>query len=75
MTRLLLSLSVLALLAACGEEQKPYKAPLPQSGKSDLATPPLFQEQRDALDKAKEAGQVLEQAAKLREEAAEKATR
>lgn len=73
MNKTLLGLSLVLALAACGEEQKPYKPPLPQSGKSDPVTAPLFQDQRAALDKAKEAGQILEQGAKLREETAEKA--
>lgn len=73
MNKILLGLSLVLALVACGEEQKPYKPPMPQSSKSDPLTAPLFQEQREALDKTKEAGQVLEQGAKRREEAAEKA--
>lgn len=75
MNKILLGLMLSVLLTACGEERKPYTPPMPQSGKSDPVSPPLFQEQREALDKAKEAGQMLEQAAKLREEAADKAAR
>lgn len=66
-------LSAAALLAACGEEQKPYQPPLPHSG--EKAAAPLFQPQRDALDAAKGVGQTVEQGAKAREEAAEKAAR
>ena len=65
-------LSALLFIAACGEEQKPYKAPLPQSGGKEAAAP-LFQPQREALDAAKGLGQAVEQGAKDRAEAAAKA--
>jgi predicted small lipoprotein YifL len=65
-------LLALTTLAACGEEQKPYKPPLPHSGANEAA-PKLFQEQREVLDSAKGVGQVLEQGAKERAEAAAKA--
>lgn len=35
-------------LVACGEEKKPYEPPVPHTPAS-----PLFQDQRQALDKAK----------------------
>ncbi len=72
MNRSWIVLSVVILLGACGEEQKPYKAPLPQSGGKETATP-LFQPQREALDAAKGLGQAVEQGAKDRAEAAAKA--
>jgi hypothetical protein len=75
MIRIGIALLLSLLLAACGDEPKPYKPPVPQAGKSDPLGAPLFHEQREALDKAKEAGQMLEQAAKLREEAAQAAGR
>ncbi len=65
-------LPALLLLAACGEEQKPYKPPLPHSGTKEAA-PQLFKEQREALDSAKGVGQTLEQGARERAEAAAKA--
>lgn len=66
--------AALVLLAACGEEPKPYHPPLPQSGEKP-ATPQLFKPQRDALDAAKGLQQSMEQSAKAREEAAESATK
>lgn len=71
MNRSWIVLSAVVLLAACGEEQKPYKPPLPQSGGKEGAV--LFQPQREALDVAKGLGQVVEQGAKERAEAAAKA--
>lgn len=65
---------VAAFLAACGEAQKPYQPPLPHSGEK-AAVPQLFQPQREALDAAKGLGQSVEQSAKAREEAAEKAVK
>lgn len=65
-------LLALSTLAACGEEQKPYQPPLPHSGAKEVA-PKLFQDQREALDSAKGVGQVVEQGAKERAEAAAKA--
>ena len=41
-------------VAACGEEKKPYQAPVPQT-----PTAPLFQNERQALDKAREVEQTL----------------
>lgn len=67
-------LSTVVFLAACGEEQKPYQPPLPHSGEK-VAAPQLFQSQREALDTAKGLGQSIEQSAKAREEAAEKAVK
>ncbi len=75
MSKMWWSLLLSLFLVACGDEPKPYKPPVPQAGKSDPLGAPLFHEQREALDKAKEAGQMLEQAAKLREEAAQAAGR
>ena len=65
-------LSAVVFLAACGEEQKPYQPPLPRSGEK-AATPQLFQPQREALDAAKGLEKTIEQGAKAREAAAEKA--
>lgn len=59
------------VLAACGEEQKPYQPPLPHSGAKEAA--PLFQTQREALDSAKGVEKALEQGARARAEAADKA--
>jgi hypothetical protein len=73
MNRTWIVLSAAVFLAACGEEQKPYQPPLPHSG--DKTAAPLFQPQREALDTAKGMGQAVEQGAKAREEAAEKAVR
>jgi len=70
MNRIGIVLSAVVLLAACGEEQKPYKPPLPQSGGKGAV---LFQPQREALDVAKGLGQAVEQGAKERAEAAAKA--
>jgi hypothetical protein len=49
-------------VAACGEEKKPYQAPLPQTPAA-----PLFQDERQALDKARGVEQTLD--AHAREEA------
>ena len=67
-------LLALLTLAACGEEKKPYQPPLPQSGAKEAA-PKLFKDQREALDSAKGVEKMLEQGAKERAEAAEKAAR
>lgn len=72
MNRAWIVLSVVMLLGACGEEQKPYKPPLPQSGGREAAAP-LFQPQREALDAAKGLGQAVEQGAKEHAEAVAKA--
>lgn len=64
-----IALFALLTLAACGEEQKPYQPPLPHSG-AEEAAPKLFQGQREALDSAKSSGQVVEQGARERAEAA-----
>lgn len=45
----------LLLLAACGEEQKPYQAPVPQTPAA-----PLFQSERQALDKARGVEQTVD---------------
>lgn len=74
MNRIGIVLSATIFLAACGEEQKPYQPPLPRSGEK-AATPQLFQPQREALDAAKGLEQAIEQGAKAREAAAEKAVR
>lgn len=74
MNRTWIILSAVTFLAACGEEQKPYQPPLPHSSEKAVA-PPLFQPQREALDTAKGVGQAVEQGAKMREEAAEKAVK
>ncbi len=72
MNRTWIVLSAAIFLAACGEEQKPYKPPLPQSGGKEAGAP-LFQPQREALEAAKGLGQAVEQGAKERAEAAAKA--
>jgi len=72
MNRTWIVLSAVVFLAACGEEQKPYQAPLPHSGGKEPAAQ-LFQPQREALDAAKGLGQAVEQGAKERAEAAAKA--
>lgn len=74
MNRTGIILAAVGLLAACGEAQKPYQPPLPHSGEK-AAVPQLFPSQREALDTAKGLGQSVEQSAKVREEAAEKAVR
>jgi len=65
-------LLAISTLAACGEEQKPYKPPLPHSGTKE-AVPQLFKDQREALESAKGLGQAVEQGAKDRAEAGAKA--
>lgn len=42
-------------VAACGEEKKPYQAPVPQTPAA-----PLFQNERQALDKARGVEQTLD---------------
>jgi len=42
-------------VAACGEEKKPYQAPLPKTPAT-----PLFQSERQALDKARGVEQTLD---------------
>jgi predicted small secreted protein len=59
------------LLAAC--EQKPYKPPVPHTEPGKSATK-LFEPQRDALDKARGVGKIVEQASQEQKEATEKAT-
>lgn len=43
-------------LAACGEEKKPYQAPVPQT-----PAPVLFPTERQALEKAKRVEQTLDE--------------
>jgi PBP1b-binding outer membrane lipoprotein LpoB len=43
-------------LAGCGEEKKPYQAPVPQT-----PAPVLFQTERQALEKAKRVEQTLDE--------------
>ncbi|PWB55261.1 MAG: hypothetical protein C3F18_06055 [Nitrosomonadales bacterium] len=50
-------------LAACGEEQKPYQPPVPQTPAA-----PLFQNERQALDKAKGVEQTLDEHARTLEQ-------
>jgi len=50
-------------LGACGEEQKPYKPPVPQTPASTL-----FQHERQALDKAKGVEQTAEDHARMLEQ-------
>ena len=49
-------------VAACGEEKKPYQAPVPQTPAA-----PIFQNERQALDKARAVEHKLD--ARAREEA------
>jgi hypothetical protein len=49
-------------VAACGEEKKPYQAPVPQTPAA-----PLFQNERQALDKARAVEKTID--AHAREEA------
>ncbi len=50
-------------LAACGEENKPYEPPVPQTPAT-----PLFQNERQALEKAKGVAQTLEDHARTQEQ-------
>lgn len=50
-------------LAACGEEKKPYQPPVPQTPAT-----PLFQNERQALDKAKGVEQTLDEHARTLEQ-------
>lgn len=68
---LILLLLTATLLAAC--EEKPYQPPVPHTA-PDKSAAKLFEPQRDALDKAKDAGKALEQAAQEQNKATEKAT-
>ncbi len=69
---LILTLASVALLAAC--EQKPYQAPVPNTDQ-DKPAAKLFEPQREALDKARQAGKTLDQAGRERDKAAEEAGR
>lgn len=51
------------VLAACGEEQKPYQPPTPKTPASTL-----FQLERQALDKAKGVEQTTEEHARMLEQ-------
>lgn len=51
------------LLAACGEEKKPYQPPVPQTPAT-----PLFQNERQALDKARGVEQKLDEHARALEQ-------
>ena len=68
---LIVLLLTTALLTAC--EEKPYKPPVPHTEPDKSATK-LFEPQREALDKAKGVGKMVEQAAREQAEATEKAT-
>jgi ABC-type uncharacterized transport system auxiliary subunit len=50
-------------LAACGEEKKPYQPPVPQTPAT-----PIFQHERQALDKAKDVEQKLDEHARTLEQ-------
>lgn len=47
------------LIAACSDEKKPYKPPLPETPAT-----PLFQSDRQALDKARGVGQIQDERAR-----------
>lgn len=51
------------LLAACGEEKKPYQPPVPQTPAT-----PLFQNEFQALDKAKGVEQKMDEHARALEQ-------
>lgn len=68
---LIVLLLATALLTAC--EEKPYKPPVPHTEPDKSATK-LFEPQREALDKAKGVGKMVEQAGREQAEATEKAT-
>ncbi|MHB1619014.1 MAG: hypothetical protein ACYCTY_03395 [Sulfuricella sp.] len=68
---LIVLLLTMALLAAC--EQKPYQPPVPHT-EPDKSAAKLFEPQREALDKAKGVGKMVEQASQEQKEATEKAT-
>lgn len=63
MKLLCISASVGLFLAACGEEQKPYQPPVPQTPASTL-----LQHERQALDKAKGVEQTAEEHARMLEQ-------
>ncbi|MHB9100291.1 MAG: hypothetical protein ACYC2E_02065 [Sulfuricella sp.] len=67
---LIVLLLTTALLTAC--EEKPYKPPVPHTEPDKSATK-LFEPQREALDKAKGVGKMVEQASQEQKEATEKA--
>lgn len=56
----LISALLCLFFSACGEEKKPYKQPIPQTPAT-----PLFQSERQALDKAKDVEQQLNHHAEM----------
>lgn len=63
---LIVLLLATVLLAAC--EEKPYKPPVPHT-EPDKSSARLFEPQRQALGKAKDVENTLEQASQKREQA------
>jgi len=55
MKTLWIAATLSVFIAACGEEKKPYQAPVPQTPAA-----PIFQSERQALEKAKGVAQTLE---------------
>lgn len=62
--KLLLIPALLSLfLSACGEEKKPYEPPVPQTPAT-----PIFQNERQALEKAKGVAKTLEENTRAQEQ-------
>ena len=55
MKPLYIAAALCLFVAACSEEKKPYQAPVPQTPAA-----PLFQNERQALDKARGVEQTLD---------------
>ena len=64
-SRLIALIGTTVILAACGEKPQPSKPPMPQ-------TKPMFQEQRDALGKARDVGQGMAKGAEELKQETEK---
>lgn len=68
--RVVLLLATALLATAC--EQKPYQPPVPHT-EPEKSAAKLFEPQREALDKAGDAGKAVEQSNRKLKEATEKA--
>lgn len=62
MKALWIAVTLGVFIAACGEEKKPYQPPVPQTPAT-----PLFQTERQALEKAKGVEQALDARARENE--------